>query len=200
MKKLPTKAELDKLIELAEYDLKIRSELVKNNELTKFGYHPKMKKVHEDNLLYLEEFLSFYGWPEPSKYGKEAFEASWFISIHAIEKKKQMKEALIAVKVLLDEGEDIAYQYASLYDHITRFETGKQRFGTQLSPSKSGWQATDLEDKEQVDKYRAEIGLPSLAEKIQEFNSSDEPGVIENEDAEQRKYEEWLNNSEWRKN
>jgi hypothetical protein len=186
---------------LAAYDLEIRAELVASNELSKFGYHPKMKEVHEDNLLFLEAFLSNYGWPKPSQCGKEAFEAAWFIAIHAIEKKKQMKEALLAVKELLDQGEDVAYEYASLYDRIARYGGGKQRYGTQLSPSKNGWQATDLEDYELADKYRIEMGLPTIAEKIQGFNDSDEPGIIDYEEAaeEQRKFEEWLENSEWRK-
>lgn len=79
---------LNKLIRLAEYDLQVRAELVENKELTKFGYHPRMKKVHEDNLVYLQEFLSKYEWPQPSQHGKKAFEAAWFIAIHAIEHKR----------------------------------------------------------------------------------------------------------------
>ena len=50
MKIIPS-SELDKLTKLVENDLKIRKELVKNDELTKFGFHPKMKKSM--SLIYL---------------------------------------------------------------------------------------------------------------------------------------------------
>jgi hypothetical protein len=198
MKIIPTAA-LDKLIQLVELDLKIRKKLVEDNVLTKFGYHPRMKKIHEDNLAYLIDFLSQYGWPKPSEYGKEVFEAAWMMSIHAIEQKKQMKEAALAIKALLDEGEDVAYQYASLYDRIERFEGRGQLYGTQLEPSKNGWQAADLKDPTLVDKHRESIGLPSLAITIKEFNNSDEPGIIENTEEERAKFEAWVQNSDWRK-
>jgi hypothetical protein len=198
MSPIPQSA-LNKLIELAAYDLQVRAELVKNNELSKFGYHPRMKKVHEDNLVYLKEFLSKYGWPRPSQHGKEAFEAAWFIAIHAIDHKQQMKEALKSIKVLLDEGEEVGYQYASIYDRIEIFEGRNQLYGTQLAPSKQGWYAFDLKDPDKVDDHRASIGLPTLAEKIAEFTNSPEPGFTEEEEEEQKKFEEWLKNSDWRK-
>jgi hypothetical protein len=199
MYKIAPKVEISELIERANYDLQVREELVQKGELTKYGYHPKMQKIHEDNLLYLTKFLSRYGWPRPSKYGSEAFEAAWIISIHAIAKKEQMKEALIAIKALLDEGEKVAYQYACLYDRIALYEGRKQRYGTQLFPSQNGLQALDLEDQGQVDKYRTSLGLPCLAEKIQEFVAGGELGYIENELEEKRKFEEWLQQSDWRK-
>ncbi len=200
MKKIPT-SELNKLIQLVELDLKVRKDLVKEGVLTKFGYHPLMKKIHEDNLAYLLDFLSKYGWPKPSKHSKEAFEAAWMISIHAIEQKMQMKEAALAIKALLEEGEDVAYQYASIYDRIERYEGRGQLYGTQLEPSKNGWQASCLKDPLLVDEYRKSIGLPTLATTIEEFNNSDESGIIDNEEEkkERAKFEKWVQNSDWRK-
>ena len=51
-----------------------------------------------------------------------------------------------------------------------------------------------------VDKYRESIGLPSLTTTINEFNNSDEPGIIDNyrEKEERIKFEKWLKNTDWR--
>ncbi len=195
---IPTSA-LNALIKLAEYDLQVRAELVESKELKEFGYHPRMKKVHGDNLRYLQEFLSKYQWPRPSQYGKEAFEAAWLIAIHAIEHKHPMKEALKSIKALLEEGEDVGYHYASLYDRIELFEGRPQLYGVQLFPSKKGWHAFNLKEPHKVDQRRAAIGLPTLAEKIAEFTNSSEPGFTEDEEEEHKKFQEWLKGSEWGK-
>lgn len=110
-----------------------------------------------------------------------------------------MKEALKSIKALLDIGEDVSYQYASLYDRIEIFEGNPQLYGTQLAPSKEGWYAFNLKEPDKVDDYRASIGLSTLAEKIAEFTNSSEPGFTEDEEEEHKKFEEWLKNSAWRK-
>jgi hypothetical protein len=201
MTSIAPKSALRQLVKLVKHDLKVRSNLLKKNELTKFGYHPEMKKVHEENLVFLEDFLCEFGWPKPSIYGKEVFEAAWMIAIHAIEKKDQMKKALEEVKKLLDMGEDVAYEYAALYDRVSLYEKNFQRFGMQLFPSPTGWYAKNLQDPLNVDKLRAQIGLCSLQAKIQEFNDSDEPGIVDEQvrEEEHKKFLEWVNKSDWRK-
>ncbi len=132
---------------------------------------------------------------------KKAFEAAWLIAIHAIEHPEQMIEAKDKIKQLLDQGEQVAHEYACLFDRIALYSGGKQRYGTQFWPSTHGWHLKDLESNESsAEKYRTQIGMQSLKERWQEMAEyKDEPGVIDaEEEAKQNKsFEEFLQKSAW---
>ncbi|MBY0462690.1 MAG: hypothetical protein K2Q34_05880 [Alphaproteobacteria bacterium] len=192
--------ELEKLIQAAEHDMQVRASLIENGELQKFGYHPKMKAVHEENLVLLEDFISKYGWPIPSLHGKKAFESAWFICIHAIEHPKQMIQGRDSIKELLDKGEAVGHEYACIYDRIALYTDGRQKYGTQFWPSRKGWHLKGLEDAEKADEYRAQIGMESLSQRWREMESyTDENGVIEDEEARDLEFEKWLEQAGWRK-
>lgn len=193
------KKDLETLIQAAEYDLKVRKELIDAKELEGPGYHPRMKAVHEDNLRLLEDFLLKYGWPIPSIHGKEAFEAAWFICIHAIEHPEQMIKGRDAIKKLLDNKEDVGHEYSCLYDRIALYTSGKQKYGTQFWPSKNGWHLRGLEDAEKADEYRAEIGIEPLSQRWKEMESyTDESGFVEDEEAREQEFEKWLQRAGWK--
>lgn len=191
--------ELDKLIKAAEYDLQVRDSLVKSGELEKPGYNQRMKEVHEENLNLLKNFLLRYDWPIPSIHGKKGFEAAWLICIHAIEYPKKMIEGRNAIKELLDQGERVRYEYASLYDRIALYMGGKQRYGTQFWSSEKGWHLKNLEDAERVEEYRAKIGVEPLSQKWKEMESyTDESGYAKNEKIRDQEFEEWAIRAGWR--
>jgi len=157
------KKDTSALFEAVERDKQMFAELEKTGKLHK-GYDPAMRALHEQNAVLLEQFFDTYGWPIPSQFGGEVHEAAWFIAIHAISKPHILKRALHLLEQALHNGEQVAQEYAKLFDRIELYEGRKQRYGTQFAPSPAGWYAWDLEDPEQVDVRRAALGLSTFLE------------------------------------
>jgi hypothetical protein len=193
-------SDLNLLIEAAAYDMQVRNSLIETGEMGKCAYHPTMKAVHDKNLKLLESFLIKYGWPIPSVHGRKAFEAAWLISIHAIEHPQQMIKARDTFKELLDQGEEIAHEYACLYDRIALYTGNKQIYGTQFWPSKTGWRLNNLDKIKNVERNRAQIGLVPLkqSQKWKEMeNYEDRSGYIDDEEKIEVELKNWLIQVGW---
>jgi len=159
-----------KLIDAAEHDIAVRTELEKDGSLFE-GYHPKMREVHEKNAEILTTFINLHGWPVPSRWGKDVHEAAWLIAIHAISKPDILRGALHALEKALNQGELVAEQYARLFDRIALYEGRQQEYGTQFFPDKHGkWYARDLDSIESAEKRRSAIGMISFAQNQKEIN------------------------------
>ena len=164
------------LLAALKRDTEIRQELEKRNKIFK-GYDPDMRKCHEDNADLLEEYISQYGWPFPTKFGEKLHEAAWIIAIHAISRPQLLRKTLDIMAEALAKGEGVASAYARLVDRIALYEGRQQIYGTQFFPSPMGFYAKDLKDPENVDKRRAEIGLATFLEGKEECGAG-EGGVI----------------------
>lgn len=162
MKLTDITTDCQKLIDAAAYDLQVLNELQSSGQLDQNMYHPRMRKVHEENGQLLEAFLEKYGWPLPSKCGPQAHEAAWFIAIHNIGHPPMLKNALRILKTALDAGEPVAQEYAKLFDRIALYEGRQQVYGTQFFPTPQGWHAENLVDPARVDERRAELGLSTF--------------------------------------
>lgn len=195
----PSISEIKSLIQAAQRDLQIRKELLDAGELDKPVYNERMKQCHEENADLLEDFLNKYGWPFPDTYGIEAHEAAWFIAIHAIARPYFIKKIAELLKEAWQQGKLSGKYYANFYDRIALYEGRKQRYGTHLFPSKGGWYAGKLEDAEKVDLYRAELGMISLAEWIQEAEEGETGFKDVDEEQYQKEFEVWCRNIGWRK-
>lgn len=172
-----------KLVDALAHDMKFRTELEEAGLLNE-GYHPQMRAIHEENAALLEDFLHQYGWPYPSKYGKEVHEAAWMIAIHSISKPALLKKVLYILEKALQAGEPVANEYTKFYDRIALYEGRKQVYGTQFSPSPTGWVAWDLYDPEHVDERRKALGLSTFLENKQECGAG-EGGVATAEEIKQ---------------
>lgn len=161
------------LLDAIAYDLQVLAELEQSDQLFE-GYHPKMRAIHEQNAQLLTSFIEQYGWPLPSKYGTNIHEAAWMIAIHAISKPQLLKSTLQLLEQALHNGEPVAQEYAKLFDRIALYEGRQQRYGTQFAPSPTGWQAWDLENPEQVDIRRANLGLSTFLEGKRECGAVDD--------------------------
>jgi hypothetical protein len=202
MKNHIPEAELEKIIQVSEYDAKVLNELKEKGEINSYSYHPKMKEIHDNNIRILEDFINRYGWPIPSVHGKKAFEAAWFISIHAIGHPEQMIRTRDKMKELLDQGEDVSYQYASLYDRIALFIGGKQKYGTQFWPSKYGWFLKSCDSsEEEIDREGLVIGLAPFKERKSEMTDFYEGGLVsaDEEERQDREFNIWLQETGWDK-
>lgn len=160
------------LIDAFARDMKFRAELEQAGLLNE-GYNPQMRAIHEENAQLLEDFLDRYGWPYPSKYGKEVYEAAWMIAIHAISSPALLKKVLHILEKALQAGEPVANEYTKFYDRIALYEGHQQVYGTQFAPSPTGWVAWDLYDPAHVDERRKALGLSSFLENKQECGAGE---------------------------
>lgn len=176
------------LIELANYDLQVRSRLAAENNLSE-GYHPEMEKVHRANAKRLHEIIEEIGFPTLSKVGEQASEAAWLIVQHSIGEPEFMKACY---QMMEDNNEDIKpINKAYLYDRIQVFQSKPQKYGTQLTAEG----IYPVEDKEKINDQRIKVQLPPLS--VEEINKIPDIKNIPEIDNQDQEYNSWRKKVGW---
>lgn len=140
------------LVEMAQYDLQVREELLKDGKLSN-GYNPDMERVHKNNAMRLDEIINSIGYPTKSSVGEEASQAAWLIVQHAISMPVFMKRCYT---LLSETANEVSPQnFAYLHDRICYFEGRPQKFGTQFD-SRGIY---PVEDKAEMIRLRKELQL-----------------------------------------
>jgi len=161
----------EELLAMAAADLHVRERLARDGSLFE-GYHPKMRAVHERNANRLAAVIAEHGWPGPDLVGAEAAQAAWLVVQHAISHPELVRGTLA---ILTDASGVPRWQTAMLEDRIRIFEGRKQRFGTAFDWDENGEMSPHpIEEPEQVDHRRAEVGLPPLMEVTAEHRRQSE--------------------------
>jgi hypothetical protein len=131
----------------------------------------KMEAVDTKDRKRLQEIIDKHGWPGKALVGKEAAHAAWLIAQHAdadLAFQKRCLKLMEAAPRNDVDRRDLAYRT----DRILVAEKKKQRYGTQLLGQGGKFRPQPIEDEANVDRRRAEVGLPPLAEYLkwaQEF-------------------------------
>jgi hypothetical protein len=123
----------------------------------------RMKGVDEENTKWLKGLIEKHGWPTNTLAGKDGASAAWLLVQHADADPKFQRHCLDLMAKVPKEGisqTNLAY----LTDRVLLAEGKRQLYGTQFHFEGGKWQARPLEDEANVDKRRAEAGLPPLAE------------------------------------
>jgi hypothetical protein len=127
----------------------------------------RLKKTYDDNAVRLKAIVKQYGWPGNDLVGRDGTWAAFLILLNAelaIE-----KEMLPLVQDAYHAGKTDGIIYADLLDDIRVAEGKPQVYGTR---DKEGGGAYPIEDEANVNKRRAEVGLPPLGEQKQERNKA----------------------------
>jgi len=122
----------------------------------------KTKAIDEKHRQRLTEILDEHGWPGNLLVGRDGSNAAWLIVQHAdadVEFQKRCLELMEAAPA----GEVELIWIAYLTDRVLVNENKPQRYGTQLGEN---FEPRPIEDPENVDRRRAEVGLPPLAEYV----------------------------------
>jgi uncharacterized protein YoaH (UPF0181 family) len=122
----------------------------------------KLKAVDGENRARLKEIVQQYGWPGISLVGKDGAQAAWLLVQHADADREFQKVCLERMEALPD-GEVEKQAVAYLTDRVLVGEKKPQRYGTQMG---NDFKPAPIEDPDNVDERRAEVGLPPLAEYI----------------------------------
>ena len=187
-----------RLLEMVEEDQRVRAQLAATGELFR-GYAPKMAEVHRRNAQKLESVVEKFGWPGKSVVGEEASNAAWLILQHAIGNPKLQRRCLPILREAVAQGEAEPAHAAYLEDRICFFERRPQRYGTQFDWDENGQMSPWLlEDLNKVDEFRRSVGLPPLADRIEQARKgeNEEPKPVELKKR-QEEMEAWAKSVGW---
>lgn len=122
------------------------------------------------NTEWLKAIVAEHGWPTISAVGEEASNNAWLLVQHADHDPLFQLRALRLMEPLVAQGEVTKQNYAYLYDRIMLKLAGKQRYATQVTCEDGVRQPLPLEDEANVERLRAEMGLPTVAEYMAVFS------------------------------
>jgi uncharacterized protein DUF6624 len=164
--KLPVKepALRVELLQRVEQDQAIRNELISHGiKSPDKAILARMEAIDAANTERMKAIVNQYGWPGPELVGRDASEAAFLLVQHAnLAFQEQM---LPLVEKAYRNGGLSGQDYALLLDRVRVGEGKPQVYGTQVKE----WNGQEpvlraIEDEANVDKRRAEVGLPTLAE------------------------------------
>lgn len=120
-------------------------------------------RIDVDNTAWLKSIVTEQGWPRYSVVGVDAGDAAWLLVQHADDDPSFQRLCLDLMSALpADEMSQI--NLAMLTDRVLLAEGKSQIYGTQFAVRDGEWMPMNLEDEENVDARRAEVGMPPLAE------------------------------------
>ena len=166
----------NRLEEILELDQKYRISYVEIWK--KYGDRsPEMKEVQKKmidqdsiNLRYVSSIIDKYGWISYDTIGFKANQALFLVIQHS--DSATQEKYLPVLKEAVKENKAFGQQQALLEDRVLIRRGKKQVYGSQIqcdSTGKNCW-VLPIEDEGNVDKRRAEMGLPQLAEYLKTWN------------------------------
>ena len=159
------RAELEAILET---DQKRRLLLNKADEKERAALWAEQNVIDKANQTRIDEIVKTHGWPGKKEFGSKAAVAAFVVVQHSTS--EMMRRYLPILRKAMENGDADKSSFALLDDRIRMIEGRPQRFGSQVQGSPNSnmyfWQ---IEDEENVDKRRAEMGLEPLAEYAKRF-------------------------------
>jgi hypothetical protein len=125
----------------------------------------RMDSIDRANTKRVKEIIKEHGWPGMHIVGKDGAEAAFLIVQHSPDTLFQ-KSCLPLVQEAFKAGEASGNDVALLTDRVYVREGKRQVYGSQAKIIDGKLVIDPIEDEANVDKRRAELGLPPMAEYI----------------------------------
>lgn len=122
------------------------------------------------NLLKVKAILDKYGWPGPDEVGNQGSTTIFLVIQHADLKTQQ--KYLPVMREAVKKGKAQGSSLALLEDRVAIREGKKQIYGSQIGMDMetNQYYVQPLDDPDNVDKRRAEVGLQPLAEYVKHWD------------------------------
>jgi hypothetical protein len=154
------------LLKRVEQDQAIRRELIaKGVQQTNRSDEARIRAIDADNTDRMKAIVKRYGWPGPELVGKDGSEAAFLLVQHA--NHAFQKEMLPLVKHAYVTGALSGQNFALLQDRVLVGDGKLQIYGTQFKIQGKELFLDPIEDELNVDRRRAEVGLPPLVEYLE---------------------------------
>lgn len=132
--------------------------------------------VDRANRERLAEIFEQHGWPGWRLVGEDGSTAAWAIVQHADLDLELQEQGLELLQAAVGEADASPGDLAYLTDRVLVAKGQPQVYGTQweLDAGRDWQPRTPIEDEEDVDARRSEVGLGTLEEYLQELASFDD--------------------------
>ena len=127
------------------------------------GLWAEVARIDADNTAWLKNIVTKQGWVNYSDVGIDGGDAAWLMVQHA-DADPSFQWQCLDLMTGLPRDEVSQESVAYLTDRVLIKEGKKQIYGTQFVVRDGEWVPAELDDVENVDTRRAELGLPPLAE------------------------------------
>ena len=123
--------------------------------------------VDADNTAWMKSVIAEVGWPDAQRFGRETA-TKMFLFVQHSNDMPLMLGVLPAIEKDLPSKAVDPQDFALLFDRVQMYSGRPQRYGSQIVQDEHGNQVVWLlEDKDHVEKIRADIGLFPLATYLQ---------------------------------
>lgn len=128
------------------------------------GSPQSMMHVDRENTARMHEIVDEVGWPTKRMVGADGTRAAWLLVQHADHDVAFQRRCLGLMQALQKEQEVYRIDAAYLTDRVLVNEGKPQIYGTQFHTVGGELQPRPIQNPEQVEARRKELGLPTLAE------------------------------------
>ena len=155
------------LLDRVQKDQAVRNELIsKGLQNPDKALLARMETIDAENTARMRELIKQHGWLGPALVGEDGAAAAFMLVQHA--NHEFQKEVLPLAKDAFQSRTLPGREYALLLDRVLVGEGKPQVYGTQAKHLNQ-WKGHEpvlqpIEDEKNVDKRRAEVGLPPLAD------------------------------------
>ncbi|MFT3880393.1 MAG: hypothetical protein QM703_12120 [Gemmatales bacterium] len=116
-----------------------------------------------ENTKWFKTIIEKHGWPTFTMVGKDGGQSAWLLVQHA-DADPKFQRLCLDLMTKQPKTEVSLSNLAYLTDRVLLAEGKKQLYGTQFIRVEGKSQPRPIEDEQNVDKRRAEMGLSTLAE------------------------------------
>ncbi len=130
------------------------------------------KSTDERSKRYLEKIVVDYDWIDRKRFGRSVSDHAWILVQHADGYPQFQAEMLERMRLYVENGGVRRKHYAYLFDRVAVNTGLKQRYGTQPTwqcEEDGSMQLKPLEDPENVNARRKEMGLNTVEEGLAEM-------------------------------
>ena len=128
----------------------------------------EVRRINERSAARFQAIINEHGWPGTSLVGGAGTQAAFFIVTYLFTMPEFQRAMVPVLRQAVTAGEAPGLHLARLEDGIRCMEGRPQKYGAALGWDENGEMTPfrSVEDPEDVDRLRAEIGLPSLRDAI----------------------------------
>ena len=156
------------LVIMAEIDVEVRAELMGKG----FGNVDSLdiirqQAIDEAHTKILDKIIQNYGWPTREMVGQEGVDAAFLIVQHSDD--AFQKRMVPMIEASFERGDVSAHDYALLVDRVLLYDGKPQRYGTQAEITNGVLVVLPIEDKQNLEKRRASLGLLPMEDYVREM-------------------------------